>query len=75
LVGELDSALDAAVDYLCAFPSAAKSVDAAHRSHRIRRFPYLLIYRLENEEIVVVAFAHAARMPGYWLNRTGKPQS
>jgi plasmid stabilization system protein ParE len=32
-------------------------------------FPYLLIYRLQQEEIVVIAVAHQRREPSYWTKR------
>jgi toxin ParE1/3/4 len=33
------------------------------------RFPYLLIYRDEPKQILLVAVAHGARRPGYWRQR------
>ena len=35
----------------------------------LTNFPYLLVYALEAERIVVVAVAHGRRRPGYWLRR------
>ena len=35
----------------------------------LRRFPYAVIVREYGDEIVVVAFAHTARRPGYWRGR------
>lgn len=35
----------------------------------LKRFPYDVIVTQSVEEIVVVAFAHHARRPGYWLER------
>lgn len=42
--------------------------------HRSRRFPldgypYNLIYRLEQEALIIVALAHQRRRPGYWAGR------
>jgi len=36
----------------------------------LRRFPYSVIVREDETEIVVVAFAHHSRRPGYWRDRT-----
>jgi toxin ParE1/3/4 len=33
------------------------------------RFPYTLVYRLNENLIVVVAVAHQSREPGYWRHR------
>jgi hypothetical protein len=35
----------------------------------LRRFPYAVIVRERPTEIVVVAFAHFAKRPGYWRGR------
>lgn len=34
------------------------------------RFPYALYFHIVDDEVVVVAVAHASRRPGYWLART-----
>jgi plasmid stabilization system protein ParE len=33
------------------------------------RFPYSIIYRVEDDHIIVWAVAHHAREPGYWTDR------
>ena len=35
----------------------------------LRRFPYAVIVREGAAEVIVVAFAHTARRPGYWRGR------
>jgi plasmid stabilization system protein ParE len=44
--------------------------DRRFRKAVVRRFPYVLFYRELTEAIEVVAVAHGARGPGYWLKRT-----
>ena len=39
------------------------------RRRAVTRFPYHAIYEAKPSEIVVVAFAHAKRRPGYWQAR------
>ncbi len=39
------------------------------RLHRIRRFPYVVIFREIGTTLQVVAIAHAKRRPGYWKRR------
>ena len=36
----------------------------------VRKFPYLLFYVVDEEEISIVAVAHGRRRPGYWTRRT-----
>jgi len=33
------------------------------------RFPYIVFYVVDDEEVEVVAVAHGRRRPGYWLPR------
>lgn len=35
----------------------------------LRRFPFSLIVQERQDEIVIIAFAHHARRPGYWRGR------
>ncbi len=35
----------------------------------LRRFPYLVIYEIRADEIVVLAVAHGHRRPNYWQRR------
>ena len=35
----------------------------------MRRFPFWIIFRETSEAIVVVAFAHKKKRPGYWSRR------
>lgn len=35
----------------------------------LRRFPFAVIVREGAAEVIVVAFAHTARRPGYWRGR------
>ena len=52
-------------------PSAFPRWDRDQRFRRfvMQRFPYIVFYRELAEQIEVIAVAHGARSPGYWLNR------
>ena len=39
------------------------------RRARVKRHPYLLVYAVMAEHVVVLAVAHTSRKPGYWLTR------
>jgi toxin ParE1/3/4 len=45
------------------------STDEHLRRCRTHRFPYGLIYQLQNDRIVIFAVAHLRRRPGYWRDR------
>jgi toxin ParE1/3/4 len=44
------------------------------RSLMFDRFPYRLIYRVDAASVVLIALAHSARRPGYWLGRLGEEE-
>jgi toxin ParE2 len=62
---EVRRAAEAIADY----PEAAAIVRGRTRRRLLRRFPYGLLYRIDPQEIVVVAIMHLRREPGYWLSR------
>ena len=35
----------------------------------VDRFPYVVVFKLLDEDVLVVAVAHARRRPGYWIDR------
>ena len=71
---EFSRAVDVALDLLeeeivplVALPGAAG--ERGVKRLLLRRFPYAVIVRERAEEIIVIAFAHTARRPGYWRRR------
>lgn len=43
--------------------------DRQYRKRVMKRFPYVVFFRVDSEEIIVVSIAHTRRKPGYWLDR------
>jgi len=68
-VSGLEREIERAINFLIEFPKAARPIDPHYRSRKLKRFPYALIYRVEGRELIIVAFAHTARKPGYWRDR------
>jgi toxin ParE1/3/4 len=54
-------------------PEIGRSLGADYRRVLTPRFPYALVYRFVEEEVVVVAVAHTSRRPGYWKDRESGP--
>jgi plasmid stabilization system protein ParE len=50
-------------------PEQFAAIDSLHRECSLKRFPFRIVYRIEPEQILVVAVAHASRRPGYWKRR------
>lgn len=62
--------LDRAVRRIATFPLAATVIELGLRRCLLSRFPYGLIYGVDEDTIVVLAVAHLHREPRYWINRT-----
>ena len=58
-----------AVDFLREFPLAAPVLDFGVRKRVVRKFPYNLLYSVEDEYIFILAVAHHKRRPDYWVDR------
>jgi len=67
LVAIVDQALQSILEHPEAFP--VWRPDRPYRKHPLKRFPYILFFRVDSATIEIVAVAHAKRQPGYWLDR------
>jgi plasmid stabilization system protein ParE len=61
--------LDRAVRLIRIYPLLAQQIEPEIRRFLFARFPYSLIYGIDQETIVVIAVAHQRREPRYWLDR------
>jgi hypothetical protein len=50
-------------------PRAWKPIGGGLRQCRLNRFPYALIYGVQDDRVVVVAVANLKRKPRYWRAR------
>jgi plasmid stabilization system protein ParE len=64
-VSEIDHAVDLASKQPGMFPIRHNEI----RCVQSRRFPYSVFYRVESEQIVVLAVFHARRNPAIWRSR------
>jgi len=61
--------MDAAVASARRNPSHYPVVHKELRRVLLRRFPYSIIFRTSDEEVIVVACAHWRQKPKRWMNR------
>lgn len=61
--------IDRALVVILAAPEVWPSFEAGTRRYLLQRFPYSVVYRMIETGIVVVAFPHHKRRPGYWHGR------
>lgn len=60
------AAISDAVSLIRSHPDGFPIVRGSLRRCLLNRFPYGLVYSVENGEIVVAAVAHTRRYPAYW---------
>lgn len=74
-----ERSLEAALDFENEFQRAISAIENApqrwpayfslFRRFVLHQFPFSVVYRIGDEEILVLAIAHAHRRPGYWRKR------
>lgn len=70
LVEALLDEVIAAQRRIAGFPQAWHPLGAKGlRRFVLGRFPYAIIFRAKPDEILIVAYAHTRRLPGYWRSR------
>ncbi|MDE0458140.1 MAG: type II toxin-antitoxin system RelE/ParE family toxin [Chromatiales bacterium] len=60
--------VEGCMDLLLDRPYIGRRIEEFRR-FPLRKFPFSLIYALEDDDLVVVAVAHHRRRPGYWMGR------
>jgi plasmid stabilization system protein ParE len=63
------SAVDDGVELLADYPHAGRPTRFGARRLTLREYPYDLVYRLHEGEVLVTAVAHHRRKPWYWADR------
>lgn len=61
--------LDATIRRIRWSPLAHRVVHRDLRRALVRRFPYVVLYRLMGDSVVVVAIVHGRRAPARWRTR------
>jgi plasmid stabilization system protein ParE len=64
-----EAAFEVALRAIGDVPARWTSCDVRHRFYTLRRYPYSIVYRVEPEEVLVVAVAHSSRAEYYWRGR------
>jgi plasmid stabilization system protein ParE len=57
------------IQLIAQFPLRFPTVHRSHRRAGVKRFPYGLFYRVEDDRIVLIACFHGKRDPRHWQNR------
>ena len=60
--------LDRVVRLVKTYPYASPQIEPEIRRCLFARFPYSLVYGVDNDTIIVIAVAHTHRAPHYWID-------
>jgi len=66
---ELLASVEAAFGAIARHPNLWRQLSGRFRRYLVHRFPFGIIYALENGTIYVAAVMHLKRKPGYWKSR------
>jgi plasmid stabilization system protein ParE len=50
-------------------PERWPAIESGRRRFVLRRFPFSIVYRVQSDQVEVLAVAHGRRRPGYWRDR------
>jgi plasmid stabilization system protein ParE len=64
--------LESAISDLAQNPFAWRRISGSFRRRLLQRFPFGVIYSVEDDEIFIAAVMHLKRKPGYWKKRIEK---
>ena len=70
LGGEFLDAAEAAVKRILALPKGYAVLYKDRRRVLLERFPYSVVYRLIEDQVVIIAVVHAKRSPTVWRRRS-----
>lgn len=63
------NAIEETVHRIKESPTLYVAIDEDVRRCMTRRFPYGVLYTIEQDYILIVAVMHCSREPGYWKSR------
>jgi plasmid stabilization system protein ParE len=65
---DFDAEVDLALQTIASDPLRFPRCDDRHHFFLMRRFPFQIIYRILNQNVTIIAFAHTSRQP-FWRDR------
>jgi toxin ParE1/3/4 len=69
LGAELKAETQRVTQLLLNTPLIGEPIGKGYRRFPLRRFPFALIYRIDGDQLRILAVAHRRRRPGYWSQR------
>jgi len=66
---ELFDEIERSYQAITEFPKAWAPFPHGFRRYLLSRFPYSIIYKIDDESIYIIAIMHNSRKPNYWFTR------
>ena len=64
-----EAAFEQALQLITDSPYRFAMCNGRHRRFLMRRYPYQVVYRIEEDQPIVIATAHTKRKPRFWKER------
>lgn len=61
--------IEKGAEFIQGNPLLSSADELGRRKYIAKKFPYLLIYKVKEDCIFILAVAHGKRKPGYWESR------
>ncbi len=61
--------VDRVVAQIRDYPQIGQAYTPNFRRYVLARFPFSILYAVEENELLIIAVAHHKRKPGFWKNR------
>jgi plasmid stabilization system protein ParE len=68
-VAGFEAALEVALQRIAESAQTYAFCDELHRFYILKRYPFSVVYRIEADDILVVAIAHSSRDSSFWHGR------
>ncbi|AXJ02501.1 ParE toxin of type II toxin-antitoxin system, parDE [Cyclonatronum proteinivorum] len=62
--------IDSTLSLISAYPESGTLLNAYARRVLLKGFPFGVVYRIYNNQIVILAIMHLRRKPNYWVKRS-----
>ncbi|MCC5926942.1 MAG: type II toxin-antitoxin system RelE/ParE family toxin [Bacteroidetes bacterium] len=69
LGGEFINEVNSTVQLIKKMPEASPLINSYARKALLSRFEYGIVYRVFNNQIIILAVMHSKREPNYWIGR------
>lgn len=69
LGADFTAEVESAIQSILQAPDRWRCLEDDVRRYLVRRFPYGILYTIEQDYVLILALMHLSREPGYWRHR------